>query len=92
MTPHSRICGKCAIKWPLGFVRCPSCEEPTKVLIGVKPDRTKEQATYASREREFMAYYAEHEQRRIASGAYAPEEVGRQEARQQIELGRQLGG
>ena len=80
------------MKWPLGFAHCPTCEKPTKVLIGIKPDRTREEAVYASKEREFKAYYAEHEQRRIASGAFAPEEVGKQEARKMIDIGRQLGG
>lgn len=62
------------------------------MLIGVKPDRTKEQATYVAKERQFKDYYAEHERKRIASGAYAPEEVGKQEAREMIRLDRSLGG
>lgn len=91
MTPHARICDKCGIKWPLGFARCPTCETPTKVLIGIKPDRTREQAIYAAKERQFKAHYAEHEQKRIAAGELAPEEVGRREAKEMIQLGRQLG-
>ena len=92
MTPHSRICGACGTKWPLGFAHCPVCEKPTKVLIGVKPDRTREEAVYASKEREFKAHYAEHERKRLARGELAPEAVGKQEAQRMIELGRQLGG
>ena len=62
------------------------------MLIGVKPDRTKEEAMYAAKERQFKAYYADHEQRRIAAGDFAPEEVGKQEARKVIDLERQFGG
>lgn len=91
MTPHSRICDRCAIKWPLGFAQCPKCERPTKVLIGVKPDRTPNEALFAQKEREFLAHYADHEQRRIAAGELAPEEVGRQQAQEYIRLEKQLG-
>lgn len=92
VTPHSRICGKCGVKWPLGFAQCPTCLKPTKVLIGIKPDRTREEAVYANKSRDFAAFYAEHEQRRIAAGNLAPEELGKQEARRLIDLERQLSG
>ena len=91
MTPHSRICDSCKVKWPLGFAHCPTCQKATKVLIGIKPDKTREEAVYASKEREFNAVYAEHERKRLARGELAPEAVGAQEARKMIELGRQLG-
>ena len=92
MTPHSRIFGRCNVKWPLGFAHCPTCEKPTKVLIGIKPDRTREEAVYASKEREFKAVYAEHERKRLARGELAPEAVGKAEARKMIDLDRSLGG
>ncbi len=78
------------MKWPLGFAHCPTCGTATKVLIGVKPDRTREQAVYAAKEREFDAHYADREQQRIAEGHIAPEALGKREARELIKLERQL--
>lgn len=62
------------------------------MLIGVKPDKTKEQATYVAKERLFKAHYAEHERKRLARGELAPEAVGKEEAKRIIDLERNYQG
>lgn len=82
----SRECGSCGARWPEGFTHCPACARPTRIVVGMRPTRTKRQALSA----EFERRYAEREQQRIADGLVAPEGLGRREARELIELERRL--
>lgn len=84
------MCGPCKVRWPLGFVDCPTCGAKTKVLIGMRPDKTEQEALAANKQREFDRIYADREQKRIARGELAPEELGKRQAQEVIQLERLL--
>jgi hypothetical protein len=84
----------------VGDVRCPACTALTRIAHA-PPIHTAEEAKAAAERRRYRAHrketteeferlYAEREERRVAEGHIAPEYLGKQEAREWIELTRRL--
>lgn len=84
----TRRCSVCAISWPnfLEFARCPKCGEKTALVNNEKPMDLRE-ATSLKRHLEFDRKYAEREAHRQGP---SPEDRGRQEAAEIIQLDRQF--
>ena len=79
----SRQCLKCMVRWPSRWANCPACGQKTVHKPTLPPDRNDSEANHAA----FEGFYKEHDRSRTGP---SPEEIGRREAQQVIELERNL--
>ena len=89
---YSRECPECRSLWPYEteYVSCPQCEVDTRCVA--KRSMTPRQANLRLRGIEFERWYMNREREREARGEPSPEEKGRAEAEEILELDRQLSG
>lgn len=83
MTMASRTCASCEVNWPVsGYGICPVCEKPTHYSRNRSVSSTQvEQMVNAMK---FERFYENRERERIARNEPSPEELGSQDAADEI--------